>query len=164
MTKILLVVGVALTIAACSQSSQNSQSSQASTAPEATGAAQATTAAATAPSGQKTLTVTLAAVGGSKVSGTATFTQPSDSPETRVKIDVTGPGTSGDSVAVQLRAGTCAKLGQPDVSDTWQLTDGKAESPTFTTVDNLRAKPMALVVIPMVGTAGKILSCGESAK
>jgi hypothetical protein len=126
-------------------------------------AAQANSQAA-APPGAKVLKVTLSPMKGSKVSGTATFTQ-SESGETRIQVALTGAGSTGQLDA-QLRGGTCANPGQIDAADTWQLSGGTAEGPMVgaATVDSLTAKPMIVVIIPVVAAAGSpaIFSCGQT--
>ena len=160
---LILAAILALTLAGCAK---KAEAPQGTTAPEegASAAAPAAQASGEAAAGAKVLKITLSALGGSNISGTATFTQAPDGPATRVLVALTGT-SAATPLAAQLRSGTCAKLGQIDVADTWQLSGGKVEGPTFTTVDDLTAKPMAVVVIP-VAAAGppKILSCGETSK
>jgi hypothetical protein len=135
------------------------------TSPEAmaSAAAQANSQMAT-PAGAKVLKVTLSPMKGSKISGTATFTQ-SEAEETRIQVAVTGAGSTGQ-LSAQLRGGTCAKPGQIDVADTWQLSGGTAEGPVLaaSTFDSLTAKPTIVVIIPVVAAAGSpaILSCGQT--
>jgi hypothetical protein len=157
----LIVVMCALLLAACAKKAEVSQSTSApeGAASEASPAAQTSPQAAAA--GSQVLELTLSAMKGSEISGTATFTQ-SDA-GTRVQVDLTGAGSTGE-LAAQIRSGTCADPGQIDVADTWQLSGGKADAPTFTNIGQLTAKPTVVVIIPMAAPAGSpgIFSCGQT--
>ncbi len=158
----LIVVMCALLLAACAKKAEVSQPTS---APEGA-ASEASPAAPTSPeataAGSQVLKVTLSALKGSEISGTATFTQ-SESGGTRVQVDLTGAGSTGE-LAAQIRSGTCADPGQIDVADTWQLSGGKADAPTFTNIGQLTAKPTVVVIIPMAAPAGSpgIFSCGQT--
>ena len=163
----LIITAVALTLVGCAK---KAEVAPATTAPEATAAAPATEAAtaaeataAAAPAGAKVLKVTLSPMGGSNLSGTATFTEAEAG--RRVEVVVTGAAATSTQVDEELREGTCAKpggFGPGGAASSNGPFTGKFEGPSFAGVDDLTAKPLVVVIRRVADS--KIVSCGEIRK